>query len=462
MRKTIKTNFCILIGSLVLVFTSCEKFLDTKPDQKLAVPESLEDLQALMDDYTNRTMESAAGEISSGDYTVTDANFASLSSSSEFDKRIYRWDENNLFDEGSSLGDWGRYYTTIYTCNTVFEGLGNIERKPGNAAKYDQILGRAFFWRAQKLFQASLIWCSVYDRGTAAKQLGLPLRLDTDFNKVSVRSSLEQTYQQILVDAESCIPLLPENVSHPIEPSRCAGYILLARIHLYMGDYEKSFLYADSALSIKDDLMDYSMLNTSPTYPIARYNQEVIYQSAIGSPQILSLTRANIVEDIINMYDNDDLRKELYFTKNSNGTHGFRGNYIGSAGLFMGYATDELYLMRAESAARTDRVSIALQDINTLLSTRWKKVNGVSTYQPVVETDHDILLQAILSERRKSLLFRGLRWYDLKRLNRNGANVTLTRTVEGQEYTLLPNDLRYALPIPEDIIRLSNMEQNPR
>ncbi|WP_196936680.1 RagB/SusD family nutrient uptake outer membrane protein [Sphingobacterium hungaricum] len=457
-----KTIFCALAALLVLFSASCDKFLDTKPDQKLAVPQSLEDLQALLDDYTNRTMESAAGEISSGEYTVSDANLASLSSSSAFDRRMYQWDGDNLFEQGSSLGDWGRYYTTIYTCNTVLENLENIERGISNAAQYDQIRGRAFFWRAQKLFQASLIWCSAYDQRTAAKQLGLPIRLGTDFNEVSVRSDMQQTYRQILEDAESCIRLLPEQVSHPVQPGRCAGYMLLSRIHLYMGNYERSFLYADSALSIKNDLMDYSALNSSPTYPIARYNQEVIYQSAIGAPQILSISRANIVEEITGSYADGDLRKVLYFVRNTDGTYGFRGNYIGSAGLFMGYATDELYLLRAESAARTDRLSVALQDINALLSTRWKKVNGISTYQPIEEIDADALLAFILSERRKSLLFRGLRWYDLKRLNRDGANITLRRTIAGQEYALAANDLRYALPIPEDVIRISDMEQNPR
>ena len=68
----------------------------------------------------------------------------------------------------------------------------------------------------------------------------------------------------------------------------------------------------------------------------------------------------------------------------------------------------------------------------------------------------------ILLERRKELLMRGLRWMDLKRLNMEGAAITLTRTVNGQVYTLPPNDLRYALPIPEDVIAISGMQQNPR
>ena len=68
----------------------------------------------------------------------------------------------------------------------------------------------------------------------------------------------------------------------------------------------------------------------------------------------------------------------------------------------------------------------------------------------------------IAKERRKELLFRGLRWADLKRYNRDGAHITLTRTVANKVYTLPPNDPRYAIAIPEDIIKMTDMPQNPR
>lgn len=57
---------------------------------------------------------------------------------------------------------------------------------------------------------------------------------------------------------------------------------------------------------------------------------------------------------------------------------------------------------------------------------------------------------------------RGLRWMDIKRLNKEDYKINLTRNVLGQAYILTPNDPRYALPIPEDIILSSGMPQNPR
>lgn len=439
---------------------SCEKYLDVKPDQKLAVPESLDDLQALIDNYPIHIFQSDALEVSAGEFTVTDANLASLSS--DFHRRMYQWDSYNLFEEGSTASDWSRYYTTIYNCNTALEGLAKIERNNLNAAQYDQIKGRALFVRAEKLFHASLVWCLAYDQKNASNTLGMPIRLDTDFNKRSFRSSLEDTYKQIIADATLSIQLLVKQTGSPVEPNQCIANALLAKVYLYMADYENAFKYADAALALNNQLLDYSTLDATKPYPIPQFNKEVIYHCLAGYPQILNTTRAQIVDDLIASYEPGDLRLDLYFTKNADGTNGFRGLYSGTTSLFMGIATDELYLIRAEAAVRLKRTDIALKDLNTLLVTRFKKENGKTTYQEIKDMGSEELLARILLERRKSLIFRGIRWYDLKRLNRDGANIVLKRIVSGKEFILNPNDLRYALPIPNDIIELSDIIQNSR
>lgn len=127
--------------------------------------------------------------------------------------------------------------------------------------------------------------------------------------------------------------------------------------------------------------------------------------------------------------------------------------------MFSGLATDEMYLIRAESYARTGKVSEAISDLNILLQNRYK----TGTFTPYsTSLSEKQALDTILSERRKELPFRGLRWADIRRLNKEGANITLTRRLNGQIHTLPPNDLRYVLPIPPDVLRLSNIENNPR
>ena len=72
-------------------------------------------------------------------------------------------------------------------------------------------------------------------------------------------------------------------------------------------------------------------------------------------------------------------------------------------------------------------------------------------------------LALVLTERRKELLFRGLRWTDLKRYNLESSSAeTLVRKIDQQEYKLDPNDLRYVFLIPSYVMTAAKFEQNPR
>jgi len=105
----------------------------------------------------------------------------------------------------------------------------------------------------------------------------------------------------------------------------------------------------------------------------------------------------------------------------------------------------------------------AMEVLNNLLQTRWKIINGTSTFNEIIAQDASEALQIILTERRKQLCFRGLRWTDLRRLNlENNFAKTLTRHVGAETYTLPPNSSRYVYPIPDDEISLSGIQQNIR
>jgi len=51
----------------------------------------------------------------------------------------------------------------------------------------------------------------------------------------------------------------------------------------------------------------------------------------------------------------------------------------------------------------------------------------------------------------------------LRRLNLDIQRaITLKRNLNGVLYTLPPNDARYVLPVPDLVIQLSGIQQNPR
>ena len=113
--------------------------------------------------------------------------------------------------------------------------------------------------------------------------------------------------------------------------------------------------------------------------------------------------------------------------------------------------------MRGECLARLGQVGAALENLNTLLLTRW---NNAVPYVPVAETDAAVVVDRFLEERRKSLVYRGLRWMDIKRLNKENRQIILHRLIAGRSYTLEPNAPYYALPLPIDIIETAGIPQN--
>jgi tetratricopeptide (TPR) repeat protein len=452
MKKYISILTIIYLG---FAAPGCKKYLDEKPDVKLALPSTLADFQALLDNYpVINNSDPGSGEISADNYYLFDADYQALST--DYFRNMYTWQKSNLFMPQSN--DWYYSYRPVFTANTILESLSKIAETGSNQHDYNNVKGEAFFIRGKAFLQVAGLWTSAYDPNVSSVQLGIPLRLSSDFNQQSVRSNLQETYNQIIADLRSAAALLPITPLHVMRSSKPAAFALLARTYLYIQQYEKAGLYADSCLQLAHTLLDYNTLNAGANYPIAQFNPEVIHENKIPVPAPLSNTRARIDTLLYNSYAANDLRKIILFKASANGTHVFKGSYEGGGNLFGGVAVDEVYLMRAECFARVGKTNEAMSDLNTLLTNRFRS----GTFVPVMATNAKDALSLILTERRKELLMRGLRWMDLKRLNKEGANITLSRSINGQTYTLLPNDLRYALPIPDDIILLTGMQQNPR
>ncbi|RZK53175.1 MAG: RagB/SusD family nutrient uptake outer membrane protein, partial [Pedobacter sp.] len=324
-----------------------------------------------------------------------------------------------------------------------------------NAKAWKDVSGQGYYYRAKSFLAALGNWAPAYGP-TASTDLGIPLKLNTNFNEKTTRSTVAAGYAQVVADLRRAISLLPDKALHVVRPSKPAAYGLMARTMLLMGNYEASAKYADSCLMLKSDLIDFNTLTAGATYPIPVFNAEVLAASKITVLSVVNPSRGKILPELYNGYDNNDLRKTVYFKNNGNGSYAFKGSYDGSASPFGGMAVDEVYITRAECRARSDQIQDALADLNALLAKRYK----TGTFAPIKITDKAALLATILNERRKELLLRGLRWIDIKRLNREGANISVKRTVNGKEYVLAAGSARFAMPIPEDVIELSGITQN--
>lgn len=438
-----------------ILLCSCESYLDVKPDKALVVPTTLEDFQALLDNDRQMLNQDLALQFMGADnHYLPDGTWRSLFNNVE--RNAYIW-APDIF-EGEPGYDWNLAYEQVFIANVVLDGLGEVEVTDANRAQWEQLRGSALFFRSYAFYNLLQLFAEPYDPATAAQHPGIPLRLTSNINAPVSRAGLQECYDEVLSSLQEATALLPESSGYKTRPDRAAAHGFLARVHLAMQGYGQALQHADAYMALHNGLMDYNGLDTAAVLPFEQFNGEVSFHSVMTS---FAIVRSSFVDPgLYAQYAEEDLRKHLFFEEGTDGSIVFKGTYSGQGNFFFsGIATDEVYLIRAECKVRLGDVSGALGDLNTLLETRWQ----TGTYEPVAVPNAEGALEVVLRERRKELLFRGLRWADLRRLNQEPDYAqTLERTVDGEAYSLPPNDPRYVYPIPPLEVEVSGIGQNPR
>ncbi|REC61812.1 hypothetical protein DRF65_13825 [Chryseobacterium pennae] len=450
-----KTMIKFLSICTVVLFSSCSKeWLEEKQDIKLIVPTTLSDLDLLMNSEIFIYDGRGSMEASCDDFEVSLAQYNSLFY--DFNRKLLTW----TIDEFPRLGgadygeEWDYAYKQIQTCNVTLKVLTKITRTESNAGLYDRIEGTALYHRSRAFLNLAMTFCKYYDANTAERDLGIPLKLDADINEPIFRSNLKLTYQRITEDLQAASVLLPKNAVSGTHITNAGAFALLARTYLYMDDYPKALKAAQNSLAIKSILDDYNSFNPVVSRPLFLKSKEIHIQTQLSNPYETSSTSAYIPDQLYDQYNDNDLRKTLYF-RLRDGKFIWRGHLV--ANNLAGTAVDEVLLIGAECEARIGDKVRAMQMLNQLLFSRFK----ANTFIPLSAATNLEALDVILAERRKELLKRGLRFQDLKRLNKDPRYAkTLVRVVGDNIYRLPPHDARYVFPIPQYIINYSGIEQN--
>nr|WP_162988941.1 RagB/SusD family nutrient uptake outer membrane protein [Pedobacter schmidteae] len=458
LRDSIRIIFMGMI-LISLLCTSCKKFLDQTPDPKLVELKTLPDLQALLDDSNIMNLNTPGlGEVSCDDHFVTTDTYNSTTKP-EY-KLPYTWElEEYLFDVRN---DWSVGYNAIFNANYALDYLQKIPQDSRNSLDWNNIKGSALFYKAYWYLNLLWVFSNSYDAATAQNDLGVVLRESADPTIPSKRSSVKLCYDKIIADLNVAIELLPDYPRYVTRPSKCAAYALLARTYLSMREYTNALKYADMSLKMKNDLVNYndpSQVSTSSFFPFRPFNKEIIFFSSQGQQVLKSSLQALTDTLLYTSYRNEDIRKRAFFLP-FGGYTTFKGNYNSNNfhSLFTGITTAEMFLIRSECYAREGKLLESMDDLTLLLKSRLETGSSVGFFP----SDKEAAIDIVLKERRKELVKRGIRWPDIKRLNKEGRNIVLKRIVAGKVYTLEPNSPKYALPLPKDIVNFTGIPQNPR
>jgi tetratricopeptide (TPR) repeat protein len=445
--------------TLSLLLTACTKeFLDKKPDKALLVPETLIDFRALLDFIDDMNTAPGLNVISADDFYRDTKTIVSLN---PVGRNTYLW-AKDLY-AGTPSNDWNKPYNQVFVANVVLDGLSKADRA-ADPSQWDALKGSALFFRAYAIYNLAQEFAAPYKPSTASSTAGIPIRLTADVNKISGRGNLSETYAQVAKDLTEAAALLPASQPFKSRPVKAAAYALLSRVYLTMQQYASAAAAASDCIMLNGVLIDYNTLNTAASRPfpvsLPSANDEVLLYTTIISTSSYNSSASTLVDSILfKSYSANDLRKAAFFNDKGNLNVVFKGNYTGSSAMFGGLSVDEVYLNRAEAFARLNKLPEAINDLNKLLLKRWKK----GTYVPYTVMGQPEAIALILTERRKELVGRGLRWADLRRLNQEDRfKKDIVRSADGRQYVLKANSLNYALPIPDNEINASHIEQNER
>jgi tetratricopeptide (TPR) repeat protein len=452
-----KSIYTAIACSLILGTSGCRKYVEIdQPGQREL--KFTADYQGILDYRFDMNTSYFLPVIMNDDLELTDPTLESRVTGST--RNAFTWSADYFGDAEDS--EWQRMYKQINRFNTITYYIG--ESQGGSEQEKAHIKAQAQMHRAYTYFDLVNMYAKQYDAATAATDPGVPLLLSPSLEQGLKRASVQAVYDQIIKDLMEAIPGLPDQADFVSRASKNAAYATLAKAYLQMGNYTDALRFADSALKIKNTLLNLNNYLTGTPIPAFTQHPEYIFMK---NPASSAFVFFPLAPELQALFATNDLRWEVYTRDGI--TSPFPPTFTGRAyvrhrltadGNMIGPDVPEMMLIKSECLARTGKPAEAMDVLNTLRQNRFRPAD----YVAFTATDANDALVKVLQERRRELMVRGTRWYDLKRLNKEPQFAkTLTRTFLGETYTLPPNGNRYLLPIAGKYTSMNpELEPNPR
>ena len=459
----------ILAICVVVMLTGCNDFLDIKPKGE-KIPKTVTDYETLLNYESVQKVSDTYPTYLTDDVYLPDVAQGTatpgLNSVEQSILNLYLF-KKDVFGEAQDDGFWFASYNRIYYYNTVIDNIMNAEG-PSEQQKHS-IRAEALISRALEYLYLVNGYAKHYDVRTAETDPGVPLILDEDISKKDlVRASVKDVYAQILSDLQAALPNLPvQPKGNAFRASKAAGYGILAKMYLYMGNYTEALKAANEVLAINNSLLDlkkYAVVKVQSSIGRTNVPQDIDNPENIYikfAPYVYGLSSKVFGSDeLISLFSEDDMRLQIYFTKNFRNIPTDKYVWAPYLRANLAVSSPEIYLIAAECEAREGSVERAIALINKL------RDNRIKNNTDVVATDRNDALQKVLEERRRELAMSGMvRYIDLKRLNQESQFAKTVTHVTGEgTFSLEPNSPLYVLPIPAKVMRFNknSMKQNER
>ncbi len=442
------------VGTLL---TACEKQLELEPKDSQSTGQALSTMKgidaAVVGMYAN--MRSANyygrylfmyGDLSSADVYLAKAN------SNRF---ISTFQRSFAAVDVDALGIWTAAYSTISRANNIINAVDNVS---ATQAEKDLAKGQSLFVRALAYFDLVRTFAKPYNQG-GGSQPGVPVVTVTDINGTPARNTVAEVYTRIIEDLNQAKTLLSATSKDTkVTASKYAASALLSRVYLYKEDYNNAIAEANLVTAAGYSLVTPAQLPTF--YSTVGTSEEIFTLKFVSTESLGSDNLGNmylkpgygdvrVSPDLVVVFDANDERYKNYIGPFTNSPLEFQNNKFKSQDGIQGLYSpkilrlSEIFLNRAEAYAKTARDAQALTDLNAVRTQR-----GLAALSGITGA---VLVDSILTERRRELMFEGHRAFDLMR---NGLAVVRNycnqpTEVSTTQCTYPANDPKMIAPIPQ-------------
>lgn len=410
--------------------------------------------------------------------------------------------------EAEHVGTYPRnIWTASWECitetnNLLYYGPGLKESATTAAGKaiVDRGMAYAYFGRALVMFSLCNCYAQPWNFTADHSHPGVPVLTGIPkYTDKLERKPISEVYEQIFKDLEEAMkifsameanyPEVGDSYSQVKSITDCyhASYIaceaLLARIYLYMEDWENARKYAASVmekvqLSPRDEYVD--MFRESQDHrgkeSIFRLNG---YSKTSSMNSMLDPTRSGQsfvpVPSLEGRYASGDVRKELLtYIGEKNEDPVYAGKAFPAICKFVYrksidseekrttddfvFRCSEMYLIHAEASAQLGELNAALDDIRALEA----RARGITASETGINASgKEAVLALVAEERVLELCYEGHRFFDLSRRRESVVRNSSCGADASAMKLTWPND-RFVLPI--DRMELQSnpaMKQNP-
>jgi hypothetical protein len=433
-----RLKYIVLLFLMVITATSCNKWLDLKPEDGI-----------IRQNYWN-TKEQLNASVVGCYSSMLNNNLIS---------QLFRWGEmrgdmvaltirasiddvnikdNNLLSS-NTITRWGEVYQTINYCNTVIQFAPSVKEKDNTLTELqlNAYLAEAHALRGLMYFYLLRSFGEV------------PLQLEATSSDQTLvqleKSSKEDVYKQIIEDLSFAQQNAVENYinfnDNKGRINKYSVYAILADVYLWNDDYENAIVYCDKvinsnlfALNIPNNIqsffttvfrngnsqesifeLQFDLQKQSPAFNLfaATVRPYIISNKALDYFGLDEINPANV--DFRG--DGNSLRSsDQSITKHAGIYSGSDFNLVTSttstANWFL-YRYSDILLLKAEALAWSSRGQEAIDLINVIRT----RAKALATTEEVPAADSpEKISEYILRERSREFAFEGKRWFDMLRI----------------------------------------------